>query len=278
MSNQPAQLEAQSVEVPVRDTSIHVEHVGQGADVLLIAGLGDPLEAWEAQILDLQDDHRLIAYDNRGTGRTPLPDSPLSVATFAEDAAAVLAATSTGPAHVMGFSGGSAIAQELALRRPDVVRSLVLCSTWGRADAYFTNVFESWRWMADRAPDPGAFLRAFFVWIYTARAHADGTVDEIVTESLAFEHAASVESLQRSLDALAAHDTLDRLHEITVPTLVVAGGQDIATPPRLGRAVADAIPGARFELLDDQAHQPFQEQPEVFNRLVREFWKQATNP
>ncbi len=69
-----------------------------------------------------------------------------------------------------------------------------------------------------------------------------------------------------------AHDTTGRLGGIRVPTLVVAGGVDIITPPRLGRVVADSIPGAEFVLLPDEAHQPFQEVPEQFNALVDEFW------
>jgi pimeloyl-ACP methyl ester carboxylesterase len=68
------------------------------------------------------------------------------------------------------------------------------------------------------------------------------------------------------------HDTVERLHQITVPTLVVAGENDIVTPPRYGRVVAEGIPGAEFVVLDGEAHQPFQERPDEFNALVRSFW------
>ena len=65
------------------------------------------------------------------------------------------------------------------------------------------------------------------------------------------------------------------LDEIAAPTLVIASTADIVTPPRLGRQVADAIPGARFELLEGEAHQPFQEVPVRFNALVDAFWRDA---
>jgi pimeloyl-ACP methyl ester carboxylesterase len=81
--------------------------------------------------------------------------------------------------------------------------------------------------------------------------------------------------MQRAIDACRDHDLLDRLGEISVPTLVIASDQDIATPPRLGRAVAAAIPGVRFELMDGEAHQPFQEVPEKFNALVDAFWHEV---
>lgn len=260
------------------DVDLWFERRGDGPDVLLIAGLGDPLEAWQFQLDGLADRYRLTAFDNRGTGRTPLPDGPLRVSAMAEDAAALLRALEIPAAHVAGFSGGSLIAQELALRHPKLVRSLVLVSTWARPDAYFRSMFRSWRWMAEAAPSERAFLEAFLVWVYTPRAHADGTVEQIIEEALAFPHPASTEAIQRTIDALLAHETADRLVSITVPTLVLAGGRDMITPPRYGRLVAEAIPGALFEVLPEEAHQPFQEIPDEFNARVDGFWRQVEAP
>jgi pimeloyl-ACP methyl ester carboxylesterase len=252
-----------------------VERKGEGPDVLLIAGLGDPAEAWQFQLDGLADHHRLTAFDNRGTGRTPLPDGPLTVAMMAEDAAEQLRALEVPAAHVAGFSGGSIIAQELALRHPELVRSLVLVSTWARPDAYLRSIVNAWRWMVEAAPSERAFLEAFFVSMYTARAHADGTVEQIIEETLRFPHKPSPEAIQRAIDAFIAHETADRLQDIAAPTLVLAGGQDICTPPRYGRVVADGIPHARFEVLTEEAHQPFQEVPDQFNARVAAFWAEV---
>src|SRR5689334_3990693 len=193
------------------DLDMWVERRGTGPDVLLIAGLGDPAEVWQSQLDGLADRYRLIAYDNRGMGRTPLPAEPFTVATMADDAAALLRALDVPAAHVAGFSGGSAIAQELALRHPGLVRSLVLDSTWARADGYFRAVLRFWRWLPEAAPTERAFLEAFYLWIYTPRAHADGTVDKIIEQVLAFPHQPSVEAIQRTIDVLLGHDTADRL-------------------------------------------------------------------
>jgi pimeloyl-ACP methyl ester carboxylesterase len=273
-------MSTQSIEpvkghVPAGDLEIWVEQRGDGPDVLLIAGLGDPVEAWEAQLAGLSDRYRLTAYDNRGTGRTALPDTPLSVAAMADDAAAVLRATDIPAAHVLGFSGGSVIAQELALRHPELVRSLVLVGTWARTDAYARAMLDHWRWLPEVAPGEREFLEAFFLWIYTPRAHENGMVEAIIEEALAFPHTASVEAIQRALDAFREVDTLDRLGEIAVPALALTGELDLACRPALGRQAAEAIPGAVFEVLPGEAHQPFQEVPDAFNARVEAFWREV---
>ena len=243
-----------------------------GPNVLLIAGLGDPAEAWASQLDHLAATHRVAAFDNRGVGRTPLPATALTVASMADDALEVMDTVGYDTAHVIGFSGGSVIAQELALRHPGRVDTLTLVGTWARADRYFRAMFEAWRWMAEHAPTPRAFYEAFFVWVYTPRAHESGLVATIVDEALRFPHQQSVDAFHRQLDAFLAHDALHRLPAIEAPTLVVAGELDLVCPPRLGRIVADAIDGAHFELLTGEAHQPFQESPERFHDLLRRFW------
>ncbi len=257
------------------DVELWVERRGQGPDVLLIAGLGDPAEAWQPQLEGLADRYGLIAFDNRGAARTPLRDGPLSASSMADDAGALLHALEVPSAHVAGFSMGSAIAQELALRHPDLVRSLVLVSAYARADALFSSQLNFWRWLPEVAPSERAFFEAFFTWVYTPRAHADGSVDAIVEEAMAFPHQQSVEGFQAQVDVCLTHDTVDRLSEIAVPTLVLTGEYDIIFPPRFGQAVAAGIPDARFEVMAGEAHQPFQEVPDDFNARVDAFWREV---
>jgi pimeloyl-ACP methyl ester carboxylesterase len=106
-------------------TDVFVLEHGSGTPVLLLAGLGDKHDAWGFQFETLGSERRLLALDNRGTGRSALPDEGVTMPGMADDAAAVLQALDATPAHVMGFSGGGAVAQELVLRHPDLARSLV---------------------------------------------------------------------------------------------------------------------------------------------------------
>jgi pimeloyl-ACP methyl ester carboxylesterase len=243
--------------------------------VLLIGGLGDTVESWQFQLDGLADRYRLTAFDNRGAGRTARPEGPFSVETMADGAAAVLRALDVPSAHIAGFSGGSIVAQELALRHPDLVRSLVLQSTWPAPDSYLRSWGLFVRWLVEVAPSERAFLEGFFLAIYTARAHNEGMVDQIIEEVLAFPQKQTTEDLQASLNAFLDHDTTDRLPDVTAATPVIAGGRDSTSRPELCRAVAELIPGARFEVMEEEAHQPFQEVPDEWNARVDAFWREV---
>jgi 3-oxoadipate enol-lactonase len=187
--------------ITTSDLDIWTEQVGQGPDILLIGGLGDTVESWQFQLDSLADRYRVTAFDNRGAGRTAIPPGPVSAGIMADDAAKVLQALEVPSAHVAGFSMGSAIAQELALRHPELVRSLVLQSTYARPDALFRSQLNFWRWLPAAAPNERAFFEAFFTWVYTPRAHTDGSVAQIVEGTLAFPHQQSVEAFQAQVDA-----------------------------------------------------------------------------
>ena len=91
--------------VHANDLDIWTEQVGEGPEVLLIGGLGDTVESWQFQLDGLADRYRLTAFDNRGAGRTAMPDGPVSIEVMADDAAGVLRALDVASAHVAGFSG-----------------------------------------------------------------------------------------------------------------------------------------------------------------------------
>ncbi len=261
--------------VAAPEMEIYVDQTGVGPDVLLIGGLGDTVESWQFQLDGLADRYRMTAFDNRGAGRTPMPSSPATVEAMADDAAAVLRGLDIPATHVAGFSGGSIIAQELALRHPHLVRSLVLQSTWPAMDPYLRRWAGMVRWMVGAAPTERTFLEWFFTFIYTPRATNDGLVDQIIEEAMAFPHPQAPEDTQRTLDAFVDHDTSARLPEIAVPVLVLAGELDMTSRPELCRAVADLVPGAQFEVLEGESHQPFQEVPDLWNDRVARFWREV---
>ena len=249
-----------------------VHQRGAGPDVLLIGGLGDPYECWQGQLDGLASRYRLTAPDNRGAGRTPMPAGDLSTRAMADDAAAALRELGIERAHVAGFSMGGLVAQELALAHPQSVSSLVLLSSYARTDGLLHRTISSWIWLAQVADDPREFLRSFSAWLFSRRAHDGGFAEAWVQAGLDDPHPMSTEDFCAAARACLEHDALDRLSAIAAPTLVVGGEDDLVTPPRFARELAERIPGARLALLPAYAHQSFMEVPEQVNAVLDGFW------
>src|SRR5262249_50080690 len=175
--------------------------------------------------------------------------------------------------HVVGSSMGGAIAQELALARPERVRSLVLNGTWCRGDRFLHEIFRNWMWSAEKADSIRDFLVTVNLWCFSPRVWNDGTMDGWIDAAEASPYAQSVDAFCRSAEALIAHDSADRIGAIAAPALVTVGELDLCLPPRFSEALVERIPNSRMVVVAGAGHQPFQEQPDDYNRLLDEFWR-----
>jgi pimeloyl-ACP methyl ester carboxylesterase len=250
-----------------------VEQEGQGPDVLFIAGLADEGACWVDQVAGLRGSYRVTTFDNRGVGRSATPPGPYAITDFAADTVALMDELGLERPHVVGSSMGGAIAQELALGHPDRVRSLVLNGTWCRGDRFLHEVFRSWMWTARKADSVRDFLVAVNLWCFAPRIWNEGIMDGWLDEAAASPYQQSVEAFCWSTEALLSHDTADRIGAITVPTLVTVGELDLVLPPRFSSQIAERIAGARLVVVPEAGHQPFQEFPDDYNRLLGEFWE-----
>ena len=259
--------------IDTHSARIWVHQQGDGPAVLLIGGTGDPAESWQAQIDAFSDRYRVVAPDNRGAGRSPLPASGVTISAMAEDAAEVLRSLGIVQAHVAGFSMGGAIAQELAITHPDLVGSLVLSGTWSAPDAYFRRMVASWIVAARNASSERELLESFFLWIYSRGWHEDGTVDRLIDETLESPLAQDADGFFAQAQACVDWEgAAERLRSVTIPTLVIVGDEDIACPPRLSEPIREAMPHAELAMIRGGAHQPFQEKPDDYNSIVADFW------
>jgi len=231
---------------------------GVGPPVLLIQGVGVHGEGWRAQVDTLAARYACLWFDNRGLGAS-LPATPhLSVDRLARDAAALVDAQGWSDAHVIGHSLGGLVAIRLALSAPSRVRSLSLLCTFARGREAGASARMAWIGLRTRVGTRrmrrAAFLEILAPPALLAGVDRDRMAHELVPffgHDLADHPAAETQQLS----ALRAEDATGELVRLgAIPTLVVSAAHDLISPPPIGRALADAIPGARFELLPDQAH------------------------
>lgn len=230
---------------------------GSGPPVLFIQGVGVHGAGWRPQIDALADTHRCLWFDHRGIGRSLPRGAEVALARMAADARTVLDAAGVTCAHVIGHSLGGLVAQELALGTPDRVRSLALLCTMARGRDAARTKGMLWLGLRSRIGSARARRRAFLRIVMPDAALARVDRDALAAELAPLfghdlAHHPAVEMQQ--LRALRAADTSARLHALAVPTLVVSAAHDRIAPPALGRALRDAIPGARYVELAEHGH------------------------
>lgn len=256
--------------VSVNATDLYFEESGHGTVILWLQGLGADHTAWTPQVARFAAGYRCLVPDNRGVGRTPPGLPAFDVRQMAEDAATLLAARAGAePAHVIGLSMGASIAQELALRAPERVRSLVLVAGVARVEPRLRELLLAWREIYPRVP-AGTFQRlantSLFSWRFFERPRA-------AERAIAFAKRASPppEWFVAQIDAALGHDAADRLGALRLPTLVIAGSEDSIAPVRLGRDLAERIPDARFIEIPQAGHSVNLEQQHAFNEALGAF-------
>ncbi len=265
---QPATL------VPVATgVRLNVAQTGTGEPLLLIMGTTGSLGFWEPLVAPFAESHRVIAFDNRGLGESERGEERITMAALAADTAALLDALEIERTHVLGWSLGSAVAQELVLAHPRRVGGLVLYGTWGRQDGFMRSMLTALRHPWETG-DMEAALTALGL-AFSPELLNSPEFDAMLEEFLPLfpQTETQIRAAAEQWQADEEHDALDRLPGIAAPTLVIAGEQDLLTPPWQCQAVADRIPGARFELLTGpgSSHALMMERTEEFTSLVLGF-------
>jgi pimeloyl-ACP methyl ester carboxylesterase len=189
---------------------------------------------------------------------------------MADDYAGLIRGLDLGRVRIVGISMGGAIAQELALRHPDLVDRLVLVATWARCDEYTKEVFRHFAGVREAVALPD-FVRLLQLWIWTP-AYLNRNLAELRE---ARQEQPQIPQPQHAYaaqcEACVSHDTLDRLGSIQVPTLITAGDADIFTPPALAEELAAGIPGATLKMFSGNGHAHHWEALDEFNRSTVEW-------
>lgn len=253
--------------------TMNYEISGDGDPLLLVMGTSGSIPLWGEIVPRLAERYRVIAFDNRGLGGSDRGDGEISVASMADDASALLTELEIPRAHAMGWSLGSAVVQELALAHPEQVATAVLYATWAQCDGFQRSVLTALRLPYAHRDMESALVTAGIAFSPQLLDHPDFGA---MLEPMLPAFPQTEEQMQVTVeqwDADLVHDTTGRLGDISAPTLVIVGEQDLLTPPWQAKKVADAIPGAQFELLTGpgSSHGVHIERPDDVVRLVTGF-------
>jgi len=245
---------------------LHHRIEGQGRHVVLLHPVGLDLTFFEPVARDLARDHRVMTVDLRGYGHSTGMPPATSMDDYVADAHRLLVETGFAPAAVVGLSFGGMIAQVLAVQHAQNVAALIPCAC---PSTFAPEGREMIRKRAAAAERDGmeAVLEATMARWFTEDFRARGGHEPAVQRLLADE----VASWAANWRAIAGLDIASRLHEIRAPTLCIAGEVDLAAPPAIVEAIAERIPGARYEVMQGAPHMLFIEQPGKFAALVRGF-------
>ena len=246
--------------------TVAVHHVIEGPEgapaVLFASSLGTTHAMWDDQAAALRGELRVVRYDHRGHGGSPVPPGPYSIDDLADDALALLDRLEIERVAFVGLSIGGAVAMTAALRAPERIERLVLCSTapyfgppaqWiERAATVRAEGVEAVapaaleRWLTPEAP-PGMRERLEAMLLGTPR-----------------------EGYAACAEALAGYDLRGRLGALAMPVLAIAGADDPTTPPAALQAIVDEVPHGRLQVIERARHISNVERPEAFSRLLRE--------
>lgn len=252
--------------------TLHFTTRGEGPPLMLIMGLGADGSVWEEHVKAYEKHFTCYLIDNRGIGPSPVTEGPYTTAMMADDVAALMDAQGIAQAHVAGLSMGGAIAQELALRHPAKVDRLVLVSTWAKCDNYMKRVFGHFKDMRAKV-GLDEFMQLLLLWIWTPawmEAHNDDMAQACL-DAAANETPQPQAGFDGQCDACIHHDAVDRLGQITQPTLITVGTLDIFTPLACSEFLHANIPGSKLELFTKSGHVHHWEELEAFNTATTNF-------
>ena len=251
-------------------TRLNVLREGEGPIVVLSHALGCDLHMWDGVAALLARAHTVVRYDHRNHGASEIVPGDLRIEMLAQDAADLIAREADGePVHFVGLSMGGMTAQALAVRHPELLKTLVIANSAAHYpdQSSWTARAEAVRAGGIQAVASGAVSR----WLtpgYTSTKDGMAVAQALKDVLLRNPPQAYIDSCA----AVAGIDFRESDRRIAVPTLVIGGLQDEATPMAMSELMVAAIPGARLATID-AAHLSAVERPVEFTQLLIDFWR-----
>lgn len=256
----------------IGDHSLYYEIIGQGDPLVMIRGVGSNVDHWYDQVPALSQKYKLLVFDNRGIARSSDPGGPFSTRDMAADTIALMEAVGINKAHILGYSMGGMIAQEMALNHPEKVAGLILVATDCGISLRIKAKPEATRLFSEmiRLGTNEAKLAAAGCLFARQTFETKPQVIQRYTE-ISQRFPASQKMLAKQWAAVTQHDTCSRLVNIASPALAITGSEDVLIPPQNAAVMAERIPDAQLISIDGGGHLFLIEKPRQFNDAVIKF-------
>lgn len=264
-------IEANGIQVHITDTGPPAGDPG-APTVVFGHGLLFSGHMFEAQIERLRASYRCVTVDWRGQGGTPATDDGYDMDTLSLDAASVIETLEVAPVHYVGLSMGGFVGMRLAARRPELLRSLTLLDTsagpedpaMAKQDRLLAKIYR----IVGIRPLAGKVQQLMFGPAFLANPASKQHIDRWKDGVSAVERAGLVKAILGVVDRVPVSAELDA---ITVPTLIVVGEDDVATPVARSEEIAARIRGSELRTVKDCGHSSTVEQPEILADLIEDF-------
>lgn len=257
--------------VSVNGIKLHYTCHGSGEPVVLVSGAGASGNSWLLHQVPflVEEGYRVYVYDSRGIPPSDECPEGFEVDDLVDDLAALIEELDLGPARLVGTSMGAYVVQELALARPDLVRQAVLLAGRARSDVLRAELALADVELGDSGPVLPPSYRAVVraLQMLSPRTMEDETAIQDWLALFAMEPAPGPGTLAQ----LALQPMPDRraaYADITVPCHVISFAHDLIAPPRYGHELADSIPNAGFDVVDDAGHFGYLERPDAVNKII----------
>lgn len=262
----------------VNGIGLYYEIHGRGEPLILAAGMGADHRSWFPQTREFKRHFTVITFDGRGIGKTDRPSGLYSFGTLAADVIGLLDHLSLDRAHILGESLGGIVAQEVAIGYPRRVMKLILANTSvGRGvdmqvHPALMKAYGGPEGATEATFDPskvnvGKAMRAMIALSFNSRIYRLG----MMLMATLYVKPSAFKGMAEQIQAISAHSTLDRLHLIQSPTLVITGTGDRIVPPGMSDILAGRIPNARLVKVEGGSHALHVEMKRRFNREVLDF-------
>jgi len=271
-TNQTPNLnEIETKKIRVDDIEMAYKMFGKGSPILLINGYSAPLDFWDLTLLKrLSSNHKVITFDNRGVGNTTVGNKTFSIPQFAQDTSKFLDALKIKKADIIGWSMGGMIAQELALSNPEKVEKLIIYASICGGNQSVPPSPEVLKVFSNQSGNTMERLQKFLPVLFPEQWRHDNP--NFLYDLPKSSEQTTINTLNKQTEAITNWTgTCNRLGNITQPTMVLVGTDDVLTSPANSILITEKIPGAWLIQIRGGGHAMMMQYPEKFSNIVETF-------